>query len=62
MVVGQAHISAPAGSADVLTRGQIYRVYYVQRSDQFLSIECRVAHSFVIHRTRLLGVGQRWSA
>jgi hypothetical protein len=39
MVVGQAHISAPAGSADVLTRGQIYRVYYVQRSDQFLSIE-----------------------
>ncbi|SRR5450759_972825 len=37
--VDHAHIPAPTGSSDVLTKGEIYRLYYVQGSNQFLSIE-----------------------
>jgi hypothetical protein len=39
MFVGRAHIPAPTGAASVLTKGENYRLHYIQGLDQFLSIE-----------------------
>jgi hypothetical protein len=39
IVIGRAHVRAPTGSSDALKKGEIYRLNYVQGSNQFLSIE-----------------------